>query len=241
MALLLVGLGLEKKSISVEALESLKNCETIYLENYTVNFPYTIEELQESLDLKIEALNRSAVEGLEFLEEAKKKDIALLVYGDALSATTHITIIEECRKQGIEYKVFHNASILVAISETGLQLYKFGKTASMPNWAEHINKPTSFMNYIKENQSIKAHTLILTDIGLGIKNAINQLQESSKQTKITLPEKIIACSNAGTVNQKIFYDKLDNLKEKEISMPFCLIIPGEMHFVEEETLQAIII
>jgi len=241
MTLLLVGLGLEKNSVAVEALRRLKDCEIIYLENYTVDFPYTIEELQESLDLKIEALDRSAVEGLEFLDEAKKKDVALLVYGDALSATTHITIVEECRKRNIEYKVFHNASILVAISETGLQLYKFGKTASMPNWKEHTNKPTSFMNYIKDNQSIKAHTLILTDIGLEIKNAITQLQESSKKENTELPEKIIACSNAGTKNQKIFYDTLENLKEKEIPMPFCLIIPTELHFIELEALEAIII
>ncbi len=240
MTILLVGLGLEKDSISVAALEALKKCDLIYLENYTVDFPYTIEELRESLDLKIEELDRSAVEGLEFLDDAKKKDIALLVYGDALSATTHITIVEECRKRDIEYKVFHNASILVAISETGLQLYKFGKTASMPNWAEHTNKPTSFMKYIQENQSIKAHTLILTDIGLKIKDAINQLQESSEKEKVEVPQKIIICSNAGTENQKIFYDTPENLKEKDVPMPFGMIIPGEMHFVEKEALQSII-
>jgi len=239
MTLLLIGLGLEKKSISVEALKKLRDCEIVYLEDYTVNFPYTIEELQKSLDIKIETLNRSKVEGLDFLDKAKKKDIALLVYGDALSATTHISIIQECRKRKIKYQVFHNASILTAISETGLQLYKFGKTASMPNWKEHTNKPTSFMSYIKENQSIKAHTLILTDIGLEIKEAINQLQESSKKTKVKIPEKIIVCSNAGTQNQKIFYDTPSKIQDKKVEMPFCLIIPEEMHFVEEETLKEI--
>ena len=93
------------------------------------------------------------------------------------------------------------------------------------------------MNYIKENQSIKAHTLILTDIGLGIEDAINQLQESSKKTKVKIPEKIIACSNIGTQNQKIVYNTLNNLREIEIKNPFCLIIPGEFHFLEEEALE----
>lgn len=256
---------MNKKSIGADALETLKACNKIYLENYTVNFPYTIKELQISVGLKIEPLDRSKVEGLDFLDEAKKKDVALLVYGDALSATTHITIIQECRKRDIEYKVFHNASILTAISETGLQLYKFGKTASMPNWEEHTNKPTSFMNYIKENQSIKAHTLLLTDIGLELKDVINQLQEAEKlsiedDTKLfaprsanareqsknkratarqLIPKKIIVVSNAGTENQKIFYETLKNLKDKNIKMPFCLIIPGEMHFIEEEALEEI--
>jgi len=237
MTLYLIGTGMDEKSISAEALKKLKDCDKIYLDNYTVNFPYTIEELQKSLNLKIEALNRSKVERLEFLNEAKKKEVAFLVYGDTLSATTHITIVQECRKQNIKYQIFHNASILTAISETGLQLYKFGKTASMPNWKEHTNKPTSFMNYIKENQSIQAHTLILTDIGLEIKDAIAQLKESAK--KVKLPKKIIACSNAGTEKQKIFYDTPNNLKNKKIPMPFCIIIPGEMHFVEEEALEEI--
>jgi len=157
MTLYLIGTGMNKDSISAEALKAIKSCDKIYLENYTVNFPYEIKDLKT----EVVELDRSAVEGLGFIEEAKKKDVALLVYGDALSATTHITIIQECQKEKIPYQIFHNASILTVVAETGLSLYKFGKTASMPNWAEHTNKPTSFTNYIKENQSIKAHTICM--------------------------------------------------------------------------------
>ncbi len=236
MTLNLIGLGLNKNSISADALETLKTCNKIYLENYTVNFPYQIKELKNELKVKITELNREKIEDESILEEAKTQNIALLVYGDSLSATTHIQLILECKKQKIPYNVFHNSSIIIAIAETGLQLYKFGKTASMPNWEEHTNKPTSFMNYIKENQSIKAHTLILTDIGLKISDSITQLKESSKKMKIKIPEKIIAISNAGTENQKIFYDTPNNIQKEKIEMPFCLIIPEELHFIEEEAL-----
>ena len=235
MTLYLIGTGMNKNSIPADALEILKSCDKIYLENYTVNFPYSLEELEESYKIKITELERTKVENESILEEAKNSNIALLVYGDSLSATTHMQLILEAKKQNISYQIFHNASILTTIAETGLQLYKFGKTASMPNWAEHTNKPTSFTNYIKENQSIKAHTLILTDIGLEINKAIEQLQESTNE----LPEKIIAISNAGTENQKIFHDTSENLKQKEIPMPFCLIIPTELHFLEEEALEKI--
>jgi diphthamide biosynthesis methyltransferase len=126
---------------------------------------------------------------------------------------------------------------MTAIAETGLQLYKFGKTASMPNWEEHTNKPTSFINYIKQNQSIKAHTLLLTDIGLELKPAIDQLEQSSKKESLKLPNKITVISNAGTQNQKIFYDTPKNLSIKKVKMPFALIIPGEMHFIEEEAIE----
>jgi len=135
-------------------------------------------------------------------------------------------------KKNIPYQILHNASILTAIAETGLQPYKFGKTASMPSWSEHTNKPTSFTNYIKENQSIKAHSLILTDIGLNIEDAIFQLTESGIH-----PEKIIALSNAGTKNQKIFYDSPENLRD--IPMPFCLIIPSSLNHMEEEVLNSL--
>jgi len=228
---------MNKNSISTDALETLKFCNKIYLENYTVNFPYSIKKLESQYNLKIKELDRTKIEDESVIQDAKNKNIALLVYGDTLSATTHMQLIIECKKQKIPYQIFHNASILTTIAETGLSLYKFGKTSSMPNWTEHTNKPTSFMDYIKENQSIKAHTLILTDIGLEIKNAINQLQESSQKTDISLPEKIAAISNAGTENQKIFYDTLDNLKNKNISMPFCLIIPTKLHFIEEEAIE----
>ncbi len=224
---------MDKNSIPADALEILKTCDTIYLENYTVNFPYPTEELEKTYKIKITELNRQKVEDESILQEAKDKEIALLVYGDSLSATTHMQLILECKKQKIPYQVFHNASIMTVIATTGLQLYKFGKTASMPNWEEHTNKPTSFANYITQNQSIDAHTLILTDIGLKISDAINQLLESTND----LPEKIIALSNAGTKNQKLFYDTPQNLKEKNIPMPFCLIIPTKLHFIEEEAIQ----
>jgi diphthine synthase len=245
----LIGTGMTKNSLSVEALEILKSCDSIYLENYTVNFPYPIQDLEKNYKIKIQELSREKVENESILKESKNSEIALLVYGDALSATTHIQLILSAKKQSIPYKVYHNASILTTVAETGLSLYKFGKTTSMPNWYEHTNKPTSFINYIKQNSLIDAHTLILTDIGLDIKNAIKQLQESAESEKFNLPEKIIAISNAGTPQQKIFYDTPENLTALQhttcnlqpetpcISMPFCLIIPTKLHFLEEEALK----
>ena len=237
MTLHLIGTGMTKNSIPADALETLKQCDKIYLENYTVNFPYPKEDLETQYGIKIEELDRAKVEDESILEEAKNSQVALLVYGDSLSATTHTQLTLECKKQNIECKVYHNASIMTTIAETGLSLYKFGKTTSMPNWAEHTNKPTSFANYIKQNQSIDAHTLILTDIGLEIKPAIEQLLESSEKEELQLPEKIIALTHAGTPQQKIFYDTPEEISKQEITMPFCLIIPTKLHFLEEETLE----
>ena len=67
-----------------------------------------------------------------FSEQAKKTNVAIFVPGKPLAATTHIDLAYEARGRRIPVKIIHNASIFSAIGETGLQLYKFGKTATVP-------------------------------------------------------------------------------------------------------------
>jgi diphthine synthase len=235
MTLHLIGLGLDKNTISSEARQILQKCDEIFLESYTVDFPYSYEELEHELDMKITILNREEVESERILEFINKKEIALLVYGDSLSATTHAQLILSCKQKELPYKIYHNASILIAVAQTGLQLYKFGKTASMPLWKKNY-EPTSFLSYYKENTNIKAHTLILTDITLDLKTAIEQLEAACNIEGCEI-KKVIVISNAGLDTQKIYHEDLKKLKNLEIKMPFCLIIPGELHFHEEEALK----
>lgn len=235
--LYLIGLGLNKEGISKEGLEIAKRSKKIYLENYTVDFPYKIGELSEILGKDIIPLNREDVEGLEFIDEAQKKDVVLLVYGSPLTATTHIAILDECEKSGIKCKVIYAASVFDVIAETGLQLYKFGKVVSMPAWKKSF-EPDSFMEIVKENQSIFAHSLILIDIGLDIQDSLNQLEKSAKNHNFKLG-KLILCQQLGEKKQKIFYKSLDELKEfTGVRKPYCLIIPSDkLHFTEKEYLK----
>jgi len=239
MAFNLVGLGLDVGSISAEALEAVKTCDVIYLENYTVNFPYSVEELSKSLGVAIKELSREQVEDESIVEESREKNVALLVYGDCLSATTHMQLIMRCKQEKISYFIFQNASILIAVARAGLSPYKFGKVASMPSWKEHTNKPTSFVSYLKDNSSIEAHSLILTDIGLELSDSLAQLDESCKKEDYSLPEKIIVLSSAGTDFEKIYFDSVMGLKRLDVMKPFCLIIPGELHFAEREALEVL--
>jgi len=235
--LYLIGLGLNLNSISKEALEVLKKCKKVYLENYTVEFPYSSEELEKSLGKKILQADRSFVESLKIVSEASEENVALLIYGSPLTATTHITILEECKKQKVEFRVLYNASVLDAVAETGLQLYKFGKITSMPRWeAEKHFTPDSFMEIVKENSKIGAHSLILVDIGLAFSDALGELERSAKNHKIKL-RSFAVCSRLGTGEGEIFYGTLKDFRGKEIRAPFCFVIPGKMHFVEEEVLK----
>jgi len=232
MAFYLIGLGLDLKSISLDSLEILEKADKIYLETYTVEFPYDISKIGKIIGKKIIPLSRILVEEEKFLDEAKKQDIALLVYGSPLIATTHISLLLKCKQLGIDYEVYHNASVFDGIAESGLQIYKFGKTTSMPKWEKNY-RPDSFKKIILDNQKIKAHTLILVDIGLSFPEASSQLKKVLKGMNLG---KILVCSKLGTKEREFTYNKINNLR-LDIPAPFCFIIPGKLHFLEEEALE----
>lgn len=234
--LYIIGLGLNEDGISKYGLEIVKRCKRIYLEDYTVDFPYSKGRLEEVIEKKIIPADREFIEGFEIVDEAKRLDVALLIYGSPFTATTHISLIQEAKKCGIRYKVIYNASIFDAIGETGLQIYKFGKIASIPKWEKNFN-PSSFMEIVRENQSIEAHSLMLIDIGLNFQDALNQLKEAAQQYKINL-KKIIVCQALGTKDKKILYKDIRELEEcEEIKKPYCIIIPSKLHFIEKEVLE----
>ncbi len=234
--LYLIGLGLNVDGISTYGLEVVKRAKKIYLENYTVEFPYTHQELEDVLGKKIYPANREFVENLSIVDEAAKKDVVLLIYGSPLTATTHITLLQEAKLSKVRTKIIYNASILDAVAETGLQLYKFGKIASMPTWQKSFT-PTSFMKIVHENMSMKAHSLILIDIGLDFQDAIFQLKKAAKKEDISL-KKILVCRALGTKKRSIVYRDIEELEEFQgMFGPYCIIIPSKLHFVEKDYLK----
>lgn len=235
--LYIIGLGLNEKGISLEGFEIIKNCKKVYLETYTVDFPYNIKELENLFNKNIIPLIRSDVEDDKLIKESKKEDICLLVYGSPLFATTHISLIIEAKKSKVNTKVIYSASVFDAISECGLELYKFGKISSMPKWQKNYT-PDSFLLYVIENNSIKAHSLVLIDIGMNINDSLNQLETSLKNKGQKINE-IIICCNLGTKNSNFYFGTINNLKKisNKIKPPYCFIIPGEMHFIEKEAIE----
>jgi len=223
--LYIIGLGLDEKGISQKGLEAVKKCRKIYLENYTVEFPYSARELEKIIKKKIIPAERGFVESDNLIKEAKKEDICLLVYGSPLTATTHISLIQEAEKNKVKYEIIYSASVLDAVAETGLQVYKFGKITSIPNF-----EADSFNETVKENRKINAHSLILADIGLDFNDAIRRLEKTAGK------DRIIACSRLGTKDRKIFYGNINELKNKKVEAPFCFVIPAKLHFMEEEVL-----
>ncbi|MBI2628690.1 diphthine synthase [Candidatus Pacearchaeota archaeon] len=145
--LYIIGLGLDINGISLHGKKILKSAKLkkVYLECYTVEFPYSTKELEKELKIKVIEADREFIESEKIINEAKENDIVLLVYGSPLSATTHISLINSAKKQKVKYKILYSGSIFDAVAECGLSLYKFGKTTSLPHWQKNY-RPTSENN-----------------------------------------------------------------------------------------------
>lgn len=66
------------------------------------------------------------------IEQAVNYEVAFLVAGDPLCATTHCDLFLRAKEKKVEVKVIHNASIMNAVASCGLSLYRFGETVSIP-------------------------------------------------------------------------------------------------------------
>jgi len=241
MTLYLIGIGLnDEKDITVKGLEAVKKSDEVYLENYTSKLSCSKEKLEEYYGKKIILANREIVEQKfsGMIDEAKDKNISLLIIGDVFSATTHIAIHNEAIEKNIEVKVINNTSILTAVGVVGLELYKYGKTTSIPFNYKNVKTP---LEVIENNQKIGLHTLVLLDLNpqynkfLSIREAINYLIENKA---IKEKDKIVGCAHIGNDDQTIIYSNALELLHKNFGEPpFCIIVPGKLHFIEEETIK----
>ncbi|KAH9813305.1 tetrapyrrole methylase [Melampsora americana] len=163
----LIGLGLSSpEDITLAGLKAIKSSERVYLESYTsLLMESSVSELESLYGKPIQIADRDMVETQsdKILERAGVENVSFLVVGDPFGATTHTDLLLRCKENGIQYKTFHNASILNAIGATGLSLYNFGQTVSVPffdgNW-----KPTSWVDRLLDNLELGLHTLLLLDI-----------------------------------------------------------------------------
>ncbi len=249
MTLFLIGLGLStEKDITVRGLEAVQRSDLVYLEDYTSLLQCSFEELEKFYGKRIIRANRESTEqGIkQILEQAKTKTVAFLVVGDPLSATTHVEIIKQAHDLNIPLEIIPNASVLTAVGMTGLQLYKFGKTTSIPFIEDHPHLETPY-NVIKENQSLGLHTLCLLDLKpqqnkfMTVPEAIVILEniEQRKQERIINENTLfVGCARLGSNNPIIKSGTVAELKAIDFGKPpQCLIIPGKLHFAEVEMLE----
>lgn len=245
-----IGLGLyDERDITLKGLEIARLCNKVYAEFYTAVLSGTsIEKLEKMVGKKIHLLSRSELEsGSKILDDAKKEDVALLTAGDPMTATTHADLRLRAVNEGIETKIVHGASIYSAAPGLlGLQHYKFGRTTTVP-FPEGNYMPESPYDVIGENLKRGLHTLVLLDIraeekrfmtaneGMGI---LLEIEKRRRQGTFTENNLIGVVARAGSENPYIASGSVKDLINHDFGSPMhTMVVPGKLHFIEEEMLK----
>jgi diphthine synthase len=241
MALYIIGLGLhDQKDITLKGLELIKKSDEVFIEYYTSKLACSIKELEELYGKKVNIADRKFIEILsdeKIVKPALEKNISVLVIGDPFSATTHIDLMQRAKKTGVHVEIVNNASVLNAVGITGLELYKFGKVTSIPFGNENIKTPIDVFNI---NKNVGMHTLFLLDLNpkenkyMTINEAITYLIKNGVDENLTAIGLAELGSNSAIIKSATLKKLKDLIFDK---FPQCLIIPGNLHFMEEEMLE----
>jgi diphthine synthase len=249
--LFFIGLGLnDEKGITVKGLEETKTADTVFMETYTSLMPdFNLERFEVLCGKKIQIVSRHNLEeenGATILQAAQKGKTVFLVPGDPFIATTHVTLRIDAEKEGIKTRIIHGTSIMSAIvSLSGLHNYKFGKTVTVP-FPENFSETP--YNVIAQNKKVGLHTLCLLDLNanenlfLNINQAIKMLLEveAKKKQNIITPDTVaVGIARAGSDNPTIKADFVNAFGKFDFGKPpYSLIIPGNLHFMEVDSLIA---
>jgi len=244
----LIGMGLhDENGMTLRGLNAARDSDAIYAEFYTSVMPgLSIERLQRMVGKEIQILRRKDLEEdaeRTILSKAERARVALLTPGDPMSATTHIGLVLSARRHGIPTILVHSASIVTAAAGiTGLEVYKFGRTVTIPS-PRTSPFPESVYEFIKDNKRIGLHTLALLDIEgrLTIPEAIRVLLnlEAVKGGGVVREDTLmVALARVESSDCIVRADEATNLAKADFGEPpYSIIMPSKLHFMEAEALQ----
>jgi diphthine synthase len=186
-------------------------------------------------------------DGREILESAKNNDVALVVYGDPLIATTHLELRVRAERNAIESRVLHSSSSITSIvGECGLHMYKIGRIITLVSEPQAV---ASIYYTIYSNLIAGSHTLILLEYNqeknffMKPSDALSMLLECEKDQKhdvITENTFSIVASRIGRDDQEITSGRIGSLLQHDFgSPPHSIIITGNLHFTEIDALKAL--
>lgn len=245
----LIGIGLNPRQLTLEALHAIQASEKVYLEDYTSKYAGgDLKKLESIIQKPIHLLQRTDVEEFSepFLNEAKTHSISLLIFGNPLTATTHISLLEKCKQEKIHYEVIPGISIFNYRGICGLDEYRFGRTTTFvfPREGDEILSP---FDVIVSNQKMGLHTHCLFDLHpeqqrfMSVDEAIGFILRAGKARDIVVHEWIaVGLGGMGNSKQLVRAGKLDALQKMNWEIfPQSLIICGELKEYEREALEKI--
>lgn len=245
MTLHLVGLGLGSKSyLTLKALEVMEGADELLLDTYTGWVaPELLGWLRQRFGGRLRRASRKELEdgAPDVARAAGEREVAVLVPGDPLVATTHISLLLEAERQGIPYTVTYGVSAYsAAASASGLQAYKFGRATTLPK--SGAGAETCY-RVIAENMERGLHTLVLLDTadgGLEAQEALQMLMEVEEELGrgVLRGERLtIVLVRLGAEEELVWVGEAREAAERRYPPPpHMLVFPGELHFAESEAL-----
>ena len=245
--LFLIGLGPGDLALMTRrALDLLQNMDKRYLEGYTATLPPEQEEKLEDFVGPWKRVMRPKIENpSEIIEEAKTLNVAIMVVGDPMQATTHVDLLLRARESQVPVTVVPGISATtLAISSSGLQSYRFGRQVTLP-YAYGDYLPTSPLRYIQDNLLRNLHTLVLLDLdptGLGVEKPIHMSPSIGGQILIEMSKRwneenekievdgwnVIVLSDLGTSQSNVYSTTIEEMEGMHGGRIHCLILPAEM-------------
>jgi diphthine synthase len=246
-----IGLGLwDETDVSLKGLEAIRDADVVYAEFYTSRLMgSSIEKMEALYGKKVNVLVREDVEQHpkeNVLKDAQDKKVVFLTGGDAMVATTHVDLRLRAKQMGIETRIINGPSIQSAVCGlTGLQSYRFGKAATIAFPYKGNISETPY-DTVKMNKMNGLHTLLFLDIDrekgfMTINEGIDLLLtvESRRKENVIDGSLCVGIARAGSPCPCIKAGKIGALKSFDFGRPLhIMVIPADLHFLEEEALQA---
>jgi diphthine synthase len=209
----------------------------------------SIEKMEQLYGKKVLVLSREDVEQHpkdNVLNDALDRKVVFMTGGDAMVATTHVDLRLRAKQMGIETSIIHGASIQSAVCGlSGLQNYRFGKAATIAFPYKGIISETPY-DTVKMNRKNGLHTLLFLDIDrekgyMTVNEGIRLLLEVEGRRKegVVAGSLCIGIARAGSPCPCVKAGNIEALESFDFGGPLhIMVIPSELHFLEEEALQA---
>jgi diphthine synthase len=249
--LYLVGLGLSAGNITVEALDLIKKVDSIFLETYTSKAPGDLINRIMEIRSDTRSVTRRDLEDREgealINELSKGHDVALLVIGDPMIATTHAALAVTVKRRGFNVRVVNSVSIVCALlNQLGLSPYKLGLMATITYPRMGVLSMRAY-DVLLDNLRRGLHTILLLDIRddggfMDVKDAANILIRMENNRGLgVINEKllVIYAARIGWEDQEIVGSTIKavpNLGDP----PHTIVIPGILNPVEIDYLVHVI-
>jgi diphthine synthase len=233
-------------------VEAVRAAGAVFADGYTTGLSSEALAFLDGLRPQpIERLDRGRLErgGEVIAAAAGPEGAVLLVGGDPMAATTHVSLRLEAARLGLPVRlVFAPSVVHMAFSEAGLQHYKAGRTVSLP-FPEPRFSPTSPFEYAASNKAAGLHTLVLLDLrpqdgrfmtAAEAAGLLDDWVRGQPGAPLGDPPLAVAIARAGEESCVRTAGALRRLRTADLGPPMhCLILPGRLHEQERAALKVL--